>query len=248
VSAAVDIEDDVRARYPYKMKELCKETGLARQAIHFYIQKGLLPGGYKTGPNVAFYGPGHLERLRLIKRLQHERFLPLKAIKAMLDGREEQFSDEQQHFLKAVRAELSASLAPTDDTAQALLDPAPLLEAHGMTEDELDALVELGIVGAAQSEDGALRVAAEDVWVFDYVGRMRVAGFTRERGFDVSLMAAYADAVDAILRRDVELISDRLTGLSPELVARMLERAMPLVHEFISRRHARRVNDYLSSI
>jgi DNA-binding transcriptional MerR regulator len=254
------------------MKELCRETGLARQAIHFYIQTGLLPSGHKTGPNVAFYGPEHLERLRLIKRLQHERFLPLKAIKAMLDGREEQFSDEQQRFLKAVRSELATSLAPSDDAAQALLDPAPLLEAHGMTEAELQALIELGIVGAAPHEkaptvaeprrraaeqpigaaerrtEPGLRIAAEDAWVFDYVGRMRAAGFTRERGFEVSLVAAYADAVDAILRRDIELISNRLTDLSPELVARMLERAMPLVHEFISRRHARRVNDYLSSI
>ena len=67
--------------------------------------------------NMAFYGPEHLERLKLIKRLQHERFLPLKAIKAMLDGREEQFSDEQQHFLKAVRAELGANPQLVHDTS-----------------------------------------------------------------------------------------------------------------------------------
>ena len=68
----------------YRMRDLCERTGLNRQAIHFYIQRGLLPPGEKTGPNMAWYEQGHLERLLLIKRLQHERFLPLNAIKAML--------------------------------------------------------------------------------------------------------------------------------------------------------------------
>ena len=30
-------------RWRYRMKDLCEATGLPRQAIHFYIQQGLLP-------------------------------------------------------------------------------------------------------------------------------------------------------------------------------------------------------------
>jgi DNA-binding transcriptional MerR regulator len=238
----------VRERYPFKMKDLCDQTGLARQAIHFYIREGLLPPGHKTGHNMAFYGPEHLERLQLIKRLQHERFLPLKAIKAMLDGRQEHFSDEQQHFLKAVRAELDAMRADVSASEDKLLDPTPLMKAHGVTEEELGQLIEIGIVGAAERDDGSVAVAAEDAWVFDFVGRMRAAGFTAERGFDASHLSLYAEAVDRILERDIELLSERLPGLPPEVAARMLEAGMPLVHEFIARRHARRTNDYLSSI
>ncbi len=238
---------EVRERYPYKMKDLCEQTGLARQAIHFYIREGLVPAGHKTGHNMAFYGPEHLERLSLIKRLQHERFLPLKAIKAMLDGRQGHFSDEQQRFLEAVRAELEA-MRSAGSEAPRLVDPAPLMEAHGVTEEELAQLVDLGIVGAAEGEDGSLSVAAEDAWVFDIVGRMRAAGFTEERGFDASHLAIYAEAVDRILERDIELLSEKLPGLPPGVAARMLEAGMPLVHEFLARRHARRTNDYLSSV
>lgn len=238
--------EDLRVRYPYKMKELCELSGLARQAIHFYIQQGLVPPGHKTGRNMAFYGPEHLERLKLVKRLQHERFLPLKAIKAMLDGREEQFSEQQQRFLEAVRTELGATLAPPAD--RTLLDPVPLMKEHGVTVDELESLVDLGIIGGARDEYEKLRVAAEHAWVFEYVGRLRVAGFTRELGFEVTDLAAYVELVDKLLERDVELIGGRLSHMSPDVVARMLERAMPLVHEFLTRHHARRVNDYLSSI
>ena len=69
----------------YRMRDLCALTGLSRQAIHFYIQQGLLPPGHKTGRNTAFYGPEHVERVNVIRRLQHELFLPLKAIRALLD-------------------------------------------------------------------------------------------------------------------------------------------------------------------
>jgi DNA-binding transcriptional MerR regulator len=67
------------AHWRYRMKDLCEATGLPRQAIHFYIQQELLPPGRKTGRNMAWYTDEHIERLHLIKKLQHEQFLPLKA-------------------------------------------------------------------------------------------------------------------------------------------------------------------------
>ena len=82
-----------------RMKDLCDATGLPRQAIHFYIQQGLLPAGSKTGRNMAYYGLEHIQRLKLIKKLQHERFLPLKAIRALLDDQESQFSQVQRSLL-----------------------------------------------------------------------------------------------------------------------------------------------------
>ena len=101
-----------RERFRYKMKDLCRETGLERQAIHFYISEGLLPPGEKTGRNMAWYSDEHLERLHLIKKLQHERFLPLKAIRAVIDGREDTFPPAQQKFLEAMKVNLGPSLAP----------------------------------------------------------------------------------------------------------------------------------------
>ena len=47
-SEAVELDED---RWCYRMKDLCEATGLPRQAIHFYIQQGLLPAGRKTGRN-----------------------------------------------------------------------------------------------------------------------------------------------------------------------------------------------------
>ncbi|HMY59542.1 MAG TPA: MerR family transcriptional regulator, partial [Pseudomonadota bacterium] len=71
-----------------RMKDLCARTGLPRQAIHFYIREGLLPEGRKTGRNMAYYGEEHIERIALIRRLQEERFLPLRAIKVVLGAKD----------------------------------------------------------------------------------------------------------------------------------------------------------------
>ena len=88
-----------RDRWPYRMKDLCELTGLDRQTVHFYIAKQLVPEGHKTGRNMAYYGEEHLERLRLVLELKHERFLPLDTIRAVLNGEDEEFTPEQRGLL-----------------------------------------------------------------------------------------------------------------------------------------------------
>jgi DNA-binding transcriptional MerR regulator len=116
----------------YRMKDLCEATGLPRQAIHFYIQQGLLPPGRKTGRNMAWYTEEHIERLRLIKKLQHEQFLPLKAIKALFDGEDGVFSPRQYAFLAGVKEELAESLKTSEDR-RPTLTPEEIADRTGIS-------------------------------------------------------------------------------------------------------------------
>ena len=170
---APDLEE---ARWCYRMKDLCEATGLPRQAIHFYIQQGLLPAGRKTGRNMAWYTEEHLERLHLIKKLQHERFLPLKAIKALFDGEDGVFSPRQHAFLAGVKERLAESLKTSEDRSPTLT-PAQIAEQNGIDAEDVERAFELGLVGGARSGD-ALRIAAADVWIFEVFGRVRALGFT----------------------------------------------------------------------
>ena len=55
--------------------------------IKHYLREGLLPEPVKTSRNMAWYPREFVERVKLIKQLQEERFLPLKVIKEVLaDG------------------------------------------------------------------------------------------------------------------------------------------------------------------
>ncbi len=67
-----------------RMSELVAASGVSKETIHFYLREGLLPRPKKTRRNMAYYDDEHLERLKLIRRLQTEKYLPLEVIKRVL--------------------------------------------------------------------------------------------------------------------------------------------------------------------
>lgn len=228
------------------MKDLCERTGLDRQAIHFYIREGILPAGEKTGRNTAFYTEDHIERLRVIKRLQQERFLPLKAIKALLDGPDEAFTAEQQRFLADVRTNLEAVL-PSAGPSPALVPVSELCAAlPDLDLLDIEQAVELGLIGATK-EGGELRLPESDTWLLELLAKMRAAGFSRELGFTVADLAFYQNTLDELFRHERRLLSERLADLPADQVASMIATTLPLVQSFLSRYHASRVGDFFGA-
>jgi len=71
-----------------RMRELAEASGVPAPTIKHYLREGLLPEPVKTSRNMAYYPPEFVDRIKLIKRLQEERYLPLKAIKEVLDSQE----------------------------------------------------------------------------------------------------------------------------------------------------------------
>jgi DNA-binding transcriptional MerR regulator len=73
-----------------KMSELADASGVSAGTIKHYLREGLLGDQdeiVRTSRNMAWYPAGYVERIRMIKRLQEERFLPLRLIKEALADR-----------------------------------------------------------------------------------------------------------------------------------------------------------------
>ena len=71
-----------------KMSELADASGVSSATIKHYLREGLLGDDeeiVRTSRNMAYYPAEFVERIRRIKRLQEERFLPLRLIKVLLD-------------------------------------------------------------------------------------------------------------------------------------------------------------------
>ena len=68
----------------YALTELADLAGVTPRTVRFYLSQGLLPSPGATGPGVK-YSEEHLDRLRLIRRLQREH-LPLAEIRTRLSG------------------------------------------------------------------------------------------------------------------------------------------------------------------
>jgi DNA-binding transcriptional MerR regulator len=241
-----------RESFPYKMKDLCERTGLDRQVIHFYIQQGLLPEGKKTGRNMAYYGEQHIERIRLIRKLQHERFLPLKAIKALLEERDDAFSPEQQRMLADVKMHLSFVARGAEERASIEATPTLALDEAlsrtGLERRDVDELAEVGMLALVDDGRGSVRVARDDLWMLELFGQLRAAGFTRALGFTARDFTMLDEAVTALFRKETVLLAKRLSHLPPSEIASMVERALPILGAALVRAHETKVRNFFAAM
>lgn len=81
---------------PIDILELSDKAKVSPRTIRFYIQQGLLPAPETRGPG-AHYGVEHVDRLRLIRRLQREH-LPLSEIRKRIENLR---PEEISHLLRA---------------------------------------------------------------------------------------------------------------------------------------------------
>jgi DNA-binding transcriptional MerR regulator len=233
-----------RQRWPYRMKDLCEQTGLDRQTIHFYILEGLVPHGHKTNANMAYYGEEHLERLRLVLELKNHRFLPLETIRAVLDGEDSQFSPDQRALLVEVKDRV-ADVLHASRSSGSTLAVAPLLRKLGVPRKDLLELEQLGLLGTVKIR-GALHIPADDVWVLELWGGLREAGFTQALGFGVADLRPYVEAIDGMFEREVRALTPKLAALPADQVVELFRRGLPLINSFLSRYHQAKARVFFS--
>ena len=227
-----------------RMRELCERTGLNRQAIHFYVKEGLLPPGQKTSRNMAWYTQAHVDRILLIKRLQHERFLPLEAIRALLDEGDERFDPAQRAFLRQLRAAMRVDRRGPD----AALSVDDLVQAGRVDRQDVERLADLGLAGVGRDEAGALRISEEALPVVEVLAALRALGFTEEQGFRAADVLIYERAVSSMLAQEAALVTRSMARLPPDQAARRISQALPLIHELIARLHTARIEDLLEAV
>jgi DNA-binding transcriptional MerR regulator len=95
----------------YDLTELTDRARVTPRTVRYYIQQGLLRAPGVTGPG-AKYGEGHLDRLRLIRRLQ-QAHLPLAEIRRRLEA----LSDAEVRDLLSQDLALREEQRPYGDTA-----------------------------------------------------------------------------------------------------------------------------------
>lgn len=231
----------------YKMKDLTALTGVTRPVVHFYIQQGLLPAGEKTGRNTALYGDEHVQRIRLIRQLQEERFLPLKAIKAVLDAERDAFTPAQRSTLVEAMQRLGDSLKPAAGAPTAVPVDG-LIEELGLDRADLVRLDALGVLCLAKDDRGRTVVRREDVWVLQFWAELRDAGFTPELGFGTDDLTIYVEAIEQFIRYEAGWLGRIVDKVPPAKLAQMVDRGVPLIHSFLTRHHESKVRAFITTL
>jgi DNA-binding transcriptional MerR regulator len=210
-----------------KMRELAEASGVPAPTIKHYLREGLLPEPVKTSRNMAYYPPEFVDRIKLIKRLQEERYLPLKAIKTVL----EEDPARAQAMLELGDQILDRALAGERSRTSA----AEVRKRYGVPKEVLDRLAELEVL-----TPNSRGYSPSDVTIIEAISRFRAGGYDEAIGFTVYDTLRYKDALEELVRLEVDVVMERLAGeVPPEQVVEMLEAGAQPLKDLIAALHTK---------
>ncbi|MBI4953894.1 MAG: MerR family transcriptional regulator [Myxococcales bacterium] len=204
------------------MAALAQASGVPAATIKHYLREGLLPPPQvKTGRNMAYYDAALVPRIRAIKQLQEQRYLPLRVIRDMLDASDPLRAD-QTH---AALAKALGEMAPPGQRTRAEL------VAAGMPAAELDFLRGLGLL-TPEGRGPDERYAGDDLALLRTLGAARAAGIGPDM-LPPAILVPYLEAIRALVRTELVLFRegvvpragerlDAVVGAATELSERLV--------------------------
>jgi DNA-binding transcriptional MerR regulator len=183
-----------------KMSELAERSGVSAGTIKHYLREGLLPEPVRTSRNMAYYPPEFVERIRLIKRLQEDRFMPLKVIKGVMDE-----DPDRAMALIELEDRILERAAANRETER--ISAAEVKRRYELPQNVLDRLAELGVL--TPSSRG---YDADDVKIIEAMTRFRAGGYDERLGFTVYDTLRYVRALEPLVDEEVRVLHERLAG------------------------------------
>jgi DNA-binding transcriptional MerR regulator len=208
-----------------KMKELAEASGVSAATIKHYLREGLLPEPVKTSRNMAYYPRQFVERIRLIKQLQEERFMPLKVIKSMLDE-----DPERARALVELEDRILERALAGD---QKRVSAAELRRRYDIPQDVLDRLGELEVLTPSSRGYGP-----RDVEIVEAISRFRAGGYDERIGFTVYDTLRYKHALEELVKEEVQVLMERLAGeLDPDRAVELIAAGTQPLNDLMAALH-----------
>jgi len=218
-----------------KMSELAERSGVSAGTIKHYLREGLLGGDeliVRTSRNMAWYRPELVERVKLIKRLQEERFMPLKLIRGFLSSNERARAmiELEDRILEHATATVAAQEGERITAAQAR-------RRFDVPGNVLDRLAELGVLSPTSRG-----YHADDVAIIKAISRFRAGGYDEALGFTVYDTLRYRDALAPLVEEEVRTLLERLAGeVEPDRAVEIVESGAEPLRELIGAMHSKQL-------
>jgi DNA-binding transcriptional MerR regulator len=214
-----------------KMSELAEASGVSAGTIKHYLREGLLGGEdevVRTSRNMAYYPPEYVERIRLIKRLQEERFMPLRLIRGVL----EEDPERARALVDAEDRILERALQRREGER---ISAAELRRRYDLPQNVLDRLAELGVLTpTARGYD------PDDVQIVEAMVRFRAGGYDEALGFTVYDTLRYREALQPLVEEEVRTLLDRLAGeVDPDRAAEIITSGAEPLRELVGAMHSK---------
>lgn len=217
-----------------RMAELAERADVSAATVKHYVREGLLPEPVRTSRNMAWYPPAFVDRIRLVKRLQDERFMPLRAIRDLL---REGGPDRAEALLEHERRLADRALEREEPRR---VDREELLRRSALPPEVLDKLVELDVVGGPADGDGRA-FDADDLAIADAFVRFRAGGYGEDLGFTAHDAVRYLETLGPLADEEARTFLRRLATRDVEVEAGvdLLIAAREPLHDLVGALHSR---------
>jgi DNA-binding transcriptional MerR regulator len=182
-----------------RMGELARASGVSAATIKHYLREGLLPEPVKTSRNMAYYPAEFVNRIKMIKQLQEERYMPLRVIKDLL----EEDPDRAKALIELGDRLLEHALASESERVSA----TEVRNRYEIPKEVLDRLAELEVL--TPDKKG---YSPTDVRIVEAISRFRAGGYEERIGFTVYDTLRYKEAMAALVKQEVDVLMERLAG------------------------------------
>jgi DNA-binding transcriptional MerR regulator len=214
-----------------KMSELAERSGVSAGTIKHYLREGLLGKGegiVRTSRNMAYYPPSYVEKITLIKRLQEDRFMPLKVIKGMLD-------EDPDRTLALVELEDRIIERALERRESARVSATEIRRRYDLPQNVLDRLAEIEVLTpTGRGYD------ADDVAIIEAMVRFRAGGYDEALGFTVYDTLRYREALQPLVEEEVRTLLGRLAGeVDPERAADIIASGTEPLRELLGAMHSK---------
>ena len=183
-----------------KMSELAEQSGVSAGTIKHYLREGLLPEPVRTSRNMAYYPPEFVERIRLIKRLQEDRFMPLRLIKGVIEE-----DPERARALIELEDRILERAAATQESGR--VSRAEVRRRYEVPDNVLERLADLEILSP-----NSRGYDADEVKIIEAISRFRAGGYDERIGFTVYDAVRYREALEPLVEEEVGVLLERLVG------------------------------------
>jgi DNA-binding transcriptional MerR regulator len=210
-----------------KLKDLIQIAGIPKQTIHYYLQQGLLPKPRKLGRNLSEYDQRHVDRIRLIKELQEDYFLPLSVIKKILKKYNRE--PETRAMLK-IRREYFRPLSQL--LAGKIKGEDAFLEETGLRRKRLHQYEHWGLITPEIVNDQKV-YSHDDQVIGKVIDEWRKIGMTAEKGFEPDTLWANMKVFRDIVKNHSEyFFSTASRTMSDKEVMEMAKLALEITALF----------------
>ncbi|HEY8625819.1 MAG TPA: MerR family transcriptional regulator [Solirubrobacteraceae bacterium] len=214
-----------------KMSELAERSGVSSGTIKHYLREGLLGSDddvLRTSRNMAYYPEEFVERIRLIKRLQEERFMPLRVIREVM-------SEDPQRAARMIELEDRILERAIEAGETGRVSRARVRETYDLPGNVLERLEELEVL--TPSSRG---YDADDVAIIEAISRFRAGGYEQAIGFTVYDTLRYREALAPLVEEEVRVLLDRLAGgVDVERAVEIISSGAEPLRELIGAMHSK---------